>query len=84
MVKEISLTYNNFSGEYYLDFDRNAKDRIYFNEADENKLVGKLRENIDFKRKSVLYLERGLSVSLFERISKLCENTNVQITFKKG
>lgn len=82
-MKEISLIYNNLSHEYYLDFGRNAKQRNNLGQITEDKVVNELKRRVDFHRKTILYLNREISVPLAKNISVLFEGTKINVEIKK-
>lgn len=82
-MKEIYLIYNNFSNEYYLDFGRNFKDRNYLGKISEEEVINELKNKINFKRESILYLGKEISVGLAEKINYLVKGTKVLVGIEK-
>lgn len=83
-MKEITLVYNRFSEEYSLDLGRDENQRRDLGKLAGEELLEVLKKEIDFGRNSVIYLDKEISASLVEDISRLFDDTKVRVERKKS
>jgi len=80
-MKEMSLLYNLISEEYYFSLTPEPHKDKYRKTLSEKDLLGELRKNIDFKRKSLLNL-LNLKEETITSISLVLKGSNVSIQRK--
>jgi len=76
-MRRINLQYNSLFNEYFLDFGPHHKDKLQLGILSDDELLLKLKKQINIKRNTQLYLDKGITEKLRENIKEIFKGTKI-------